>query len=443
MDEEMCNDTVPILNGSMMANETVCSNVSNETMRQCPPGSLPPSIPVFVNYFQAVIVFAILVSSISLNGFVIFMVWRYKKLHKRAFFLGLNLIVAHFIFSVTVLPFMFVTAISTEWLFGDAMCQILGAIHDTLITFRYLFTLVLTIDRMCTIFFPFFYTKYGGKISAAMAIVMWSIAFSRSISALDFIAGCYGYLPTFKMCTAVGCSTVCLGHTLGYAGLLAVTGVILPFILYLILYCRVKKLQREMTSATRAGVRIMHSVVVATVSNTEIERCRSDSIIERSDRSEHNKRVMITFMTLVLVLVGFALPPYILYTVQFAITSTGNATPTTAAILAVFQIFVGRTFIYGLTFTDPIVIMRNQDVRDTLRKIRTTVREQRRQSITTLRSYSRRASQITSSTFLSSGADDTANNGPSSCSKDDKVVSFKELNVSVSSDSGEREDRKT
>ena len=60
---------------------------------------------------------------------VIFLVARHKVLHQMTFYLALQIIVAHLIFSVTVLPFIFVTAILREWHLGLVISGVARGVH--------------------------------------------------------------------------------------------------------------------------------------------------------------------------------------------------------------------------------------------------------------------------------------------------------------------------
>ena len=320
------------------------------------PTRLPDTIHPAVDYVQAAIVLITMILAVSMNGFVVILIARNKVLHKMAFFLALQLIIPNLIFSVTVLPFMFVTAVLREWRLGRSelvMCQLLGSIHDIVITSRYLIIFVLTIDRVIAVFYPFFHFRYGGRISIFNSIVAWILTLTRSITSLEGVLSCTKYIPTFKMCSgAPFCSEICRIHTVFFASILAVFGVIIPFILYTILFSKAKIIRYRFINSIRTQeVRSSVSVPNGGDRSTTADN-RTNSVT-----NEHNHRATVTFIILSAVLIGCALPPYILYTIQNIL----RPTPDTLFIL---QIIVGRTFIYGLTVADPIVILRNRDIRE-------------------------------------------------------------------------------
>lgn len=322
-------------------NATVTTDCGIPSQLNCTlPTRLPDSIHPAVDYVQATIVLITMLIGISMNGFVVFLICRHKILHKMAFFLALQLIVAHLIFSCTVLPFMFVTAVLREWRLGVFMCQLLGSIHDVAITSRYLLTFVLTIDRLVSVFFPFFYLQQGVKVSVCNSVFAWIVSIIRSVTSLKGVLSCTNYVPPFKMCSgAAYCSNICQVHTLFFSAILAIFGVVIPFLFYAALFCKAKIIK-------------YHLKRTIPPQQTSARSTKEDE--------QHNHRATITFLILTLVIIGCALPPYILYTAQFI--QGANASP----VVVILQILVGRTLIYSLAAADPIVIMRNRDVRELL-----------------------------------------------------------------------------
>ena len=302
------------------------------------PPYLPATVPAVIDSIQAAIVLTIAILSVLLNGTVVFLVAAFRNLHQRSFYLALQLNILHIIFATTVMVSIFVSAIARKWVFGEAVCQIMGMLHDGINNGRFLLTLVFTLDRLFTVFMPFYYAKHGGKISAAMSAFMWSLSLIRATVPLKGGLDCYAYLPTFKTCTAVACSNACQANTLLFVALSHSLGGFVSFGLYLILFWKAKKLRRR----------------------TAPFECQEQS----ASRAKHERRVRTTYLILFLTLVGCTTPPFILYLTRFTIT--GIPPPT----LIMLHILVGRTTHYLLTVADPIVIMRNHSVRETFKALK-------------------------------------------------------------------------
>ena len=326
-----------------------------------PPERLPDTIHPAIDYVQAVIVLITMILAFAMNGFVVYLIARNKVLHKMAFFLALQLIVPNLIFSVTVLPFMFVTAILREWHFGLVPCQVLGSIHDMVITSRYLTIFVLTIDRVIAVFYPFFHLQYGGRISIFNSTVAWILTLTRSVTSLEGVLNCTKYLPVFKMCSgAPFCSRICQVHTVMSALILIIFGVVIPFILYVILFFKAKIIRYRFLNSIRIQD-VVASPVSQSLPNVGSEdtlTTAADGINSTRSTDEHNHRATVTFILLTSVIIGCALPPYVLYTAQNIV---GARPP---PLLIILQIIVGRTFLYCLAVVDPIVILRNRDIRE-------------------------------------------------------------------------------
>ena len=318
------------------------------------PTRLLDSIHPAVDYVQASIVLITMVLAVSMNGFVVYLIVRHKVLHKMAFFLALQLIVPNLIFSATVFPFMFVTAVLREWRLGPFMCQLLGSIHDTVITSRYLLIFVLTIDRVISVFYPFFHLRHGAKVAVCNSIVAWILTMIRSVTSLEGVLSCTKYIPTFKMCSgAPFCSEICRVHTLFFSAILAVFGVVTPFVLYTVLFSKAKIIRYRFMNS----IRMQEDPSSVSVSNNTDQPITTTGHRMNSATDEHNHRATVTFVLLAAVIIGCALPPYILYTAQ-------NILGPNIPALIILQIIVGRTLIYGLTVADPIVILRNRDIRE-------------------------------------------------------------------------------
>ena len=343
----------------MNASEIPATGIGLAAVNSCvAPTRLPDTIPPVVDYVQATTVLITMILAIIMNGFVIYLVARHKVLHQMAFYLALQIIVAHLILSVIVLPFIFVTAVLREWRLGLVMCQLLGSIHDTVITSRYLLTFVLTMDRVISVFYPFFYLRHGGKISICNSIIAWTLSLARSVTSLEGVMSCTKYLPIFKMCSgAPFCSETCRIHILIFSAILAAFGVVIPFFLYIVLFFKAKMIRYRFTNSIQIQQDSSSSVPSNDGMNPAAAQSQSDS-----RKIKHNHRATWTFVILTAVIIGCALPPYILYTVE------NNIPGTSPPVLTILQIIVGRTLVHCLAVADPIVILRNRDVRELIHR---------------------------------------------------------------------------
>ena len=312
------------------------------------PPSLPPSIPAVVDYLYASIVLVIAIVGILLNGTVLFLVARYKQLRQRSFLLSLQIVVLHLILSPTMLiGAVVVNAIGREWLYGRAACQFMGLVHDSLVSVRFLLMLVLTLDRIFTVFNPFFYTKSAAKVSFTMSAVVWTVSLVRGIVPLSGLLDCYTYIPTFSTCTAAtGCSKECRIYIFTTLAVTDFLGAVVPFFLYLALFWKARDIRRRLAIAGR--------------------RSSQSSIIHHSRirARQHDQRAVVTFLILFIALIGLFIPAFSLYVSTLIISGPPPVT------LLIIQKLVGRPVFFSLAVADPIVIMRNRDVREAANDMR-------------------------------------------------------------------------
>ena len=356
------------------------------------PHFLPPSLPEAFHTVQGGVWTLFLVLSLLLNSFVIFLVFSQSALRSREFLLTLQLNIIHLIFSLTVLPTMIGSAFAGYRVYTFTYCSTVGSIHDIYITVKFCLTLVMTLDRVFIIYMPYFYYKHGVKIGAVMSLAAWLVSIIRVVTLLAGPLDCYAYIPLFKVCTGVGsCSKACLIHTLFFSTILAVFGMILPFIMYIILFCKARAMNRHMKDLLHDP----HEMSGRRDSfGAEENTIYSHFLKNKPVFLQKHIRVLTTFLILTVALIGCSIPPYILYVLSFVVSREVLLNP----IFGGFVVLVGRTLIYSLSVLDPLIIMRNKEVTNVLQ---TFWRRMNRHNSTTLNSSIECRSRKSSLTPLS------------------------------------------
>lgn len=308
-------------------NETdfYCDNSTTST-DVCALRPVPAFVPPAVDYVQAGIMLVVMLASVSVNAIFIYLVLRYKQLRQRAFFLALELVVINLIYTITVQPAIIVGAIAREWLFGYAMCHIIAGISGAFFVAHFLMLFVLALDRAFTVFMPFFYDRHGSKIAIGMSVALWAISLSRPV--IEASLGCVTFVPTYKICASTGsCNSVCSVFVPTFAWLVTVPGIIAPLVLYVAMYLKGRQLNKRV------------------------------AIANNSRSAVFNKRIFKTFFILLVAIIGVALTAFILFT-WFLIATTVTIE------FYITQVLIGRTLSNSITIADPIILLRNKDVRD-------------------------------------------------------------------------------
>ena len=289
---------------------------------------IPPPV---VDYIQAAITLVIIVASMTVNLLIVYLVVRSKILRQRAFLLALLLVTFNLCYTVVPLPIVFVSAILRRWVFGDVACLILGGINDAFFSANFITMFVLTLDRFFTIFMPFYYNRHGNKIAIGMSFLPWIVAMLSFI--INGSLECFDYSPTAKVCVASGnTGTACTVSTTAFAWGITFAGIIVPIVLYTIMYVKGRQLNKQLVISE-----------------------------EMKAKGNFNKRIFRTFLVLLITLVGVSVVAAILFTWLVVRPRINQA-------FYIVQVLVGRTLASGIAIAHPIIILLNRDVREAWKK---------------------------------------------------------------------------
>lgn len=228
------------------------NNTTLEAYRCDLPPFFPPSlnIPVSIDYIQACVALVLGATGFLLNLFILLMVACCRVLHQRVMYLALQIVFIDLIYTLTIPPVIFISGVSSPWLLGRPMCNILGIIHDFFAMFRFTTTFVLTLDRFISVFWPFFYHRKSQQFVLTLGSVMYVLSALRAFVPVTGILDCYVYVPTQKTCTAFpGCSGGCYWFIAVTTSIIVIFGAFIPFALYIVLFCKISSIKRRFVPA--------------------------------------------------------------------------------------------------------------------------------------------------------------------------------------------------
>ena len=338
-------------------------NYSTESNYSCGlPPDFPPSfgIPPAVSYIQAGITLVIGIIGLLLNIFILFITIKYRSLH-RTMYIAIQIVCGEITYSLLVPPAIFVSGIARDWLLGDAMCIILGAVNDGFAYFRFMMTFILTLDRFISVLFPFFYERHSKKISLILLSLVYLTTIIRALIPIEGLLGCYVYVGANKICTAYpGCSLGCYYLVVLTFILTIFCGAVLSFFMYMIIFCKAFKIRR-------AQRRIVPQEVVPPEAAPESQG-ESDSkphVKPKAPKKEFH--VTITIFILLMSVIGCTSPAIFLYAVQSFVNPRHGA-------FFIVVMLVGRTSFNSIPVVDAIAILRNKEFRETVKKLIRSIR---------------------------------------------------------------------
>ncbi len=281
---------------------------------------------------QCVFILFLLVFGTLLNIKVIVLVAKFKRLKNLSFAIAVQISVLDLILSITLAAVTVPNAIAKRWVFGEHMCSIVGMILLSCSILRTFLMFVFVIDRFLSVFLPFFYPRYKIKSMTLVVIASWilSIAFGIIAYALD----CYRFTPISWLCSSYGdCNKACGTYTNLLYGGIAAPATIIPIVLYIILYAKARRLKKaSLSSSTESVVAIYHV---------------------------QEWKATLTFFLLFITVFALTFPSLAVFLVIDSVYGNEEVPPALHVVAV-----VSVSIISLLVISDPIVIMRNRDVRD-------------------------------------------------------------------------------
>ena len=311
-----------------------------------------------LRYIQIPYYLLCLIIASLLNAFVIYIIARYQKLQTTTFYLALQLVITDSVNVIIFFPVSASNAIADRFIFNGS-CALLGFLITFLFVARNFLTLVLVVDRFCLIFLPFWYSRNRMQVVIPLSIAGWMLAFTVTVIPVILFIECYVFQRVSWNCLlGVSCSLnpVCTSYSFIVTTMANLT-TFLALLLYSGLLYRARKLRNK----------------IATISQSS--ESEEDRAIARRERKRERK-ANTTFLIMFIALVGVTLPSYIFFNLN-TVVSRGMSTP---PALTVAMVAFGN--LYSLIFIlDPIVMMRNEDVREVVEGMIAWLRGRGRESM--------------------------------------------------------------
>lgn len=179
------------------------------------------------------------------NMLVIWTVATNRELHYRSIFASMGAVAVNIMFSVVTNTQVLAGSVTGEWPLGQRGCVAMGFLSTSFVYVRWLNTCLIAVDRFLYITAPFSYPRNSKRILVTLTVLVWTLPFLTML--LSVIKGNYSYRSGLTFC-AVECSddVACTQIYATVFGIYLIVGVVVPTVLYVILYCFGKKKRRDM-----------------------------------------------------------------------------------------------------------------------------------------------------------------------------------------------------
>ncbi|XP_077534038.1 uncharacterized protein LOC144146009 [Haemaphysalis longicornis] len=191
----------------------------------------------------------IMVSSVAVNGLVFVLFYQRPSVRMTSNKFVLNMAIVHLLQTFIVLPFVFVSAMFQEWIFGDVWCKIHGTVTVCLTMANVFSILLIAVDRNCAVNSPLHYSMtITKKRTSGLIVSTWAFAVLISLPPLLGVSDVQ-YQDSWTMCTVTWYDTNFL--TIAYSCVICVVGFLLPFIRIAWIYASMFRAARRNSARAR------------------------------------------------------------------------------------------------------------------------------------------------------------------------------------------------
>ena len=179
---------------------------------------------------EASILGLIIFAAIVGNTLILASLYRFTCLHTKTNAFVLNLAIADLFLAVLAMPFTFITSIKYDWIFGKAMCQILGVLNSIFCEASIMTLTFVSLERFVAIVYPLKYEILVTPKRVKFVIgYIWLQAVLCAFSTFFFSE--FTFLKFESICT------VDWGRNVAYTLVFAIVFLYVPFLVTAVLYC--------------------------------------------------------------------------------------------------------------------------------------------------------------------------------------------------------------
>ena len=207
----------------------------------------PETLVMVVRILQCILSLLVFVVGCGLNILVVILVAKYKKLQTLSFGIALQIVALDLVLAF-MYGFSLPNSIANRWLFGEHVCSLIGVIVLVIVLVRTAVLCIFVIDRFLLVFFPFSYPKHQIVTVVALSALAW--LFSLAVAVVGYFLDCYTFIANNWWCFLnVGCNRNCSALQTAVHLVLTAPCIIVPIVLYTLLFMKAKKAKAAMTSA--------------------------------------------------------------------------------------------------------------------------------------------------------------------------------------------------
>ena len=206
--------------------------------------------------------FLLLVLGLCLNGTVVWLVVKYPKLRTPDLAIALQIVGINLAILLVLVFLSLINIAVGKWILSSYVCVIQGFLSLLLRSTRQFLLVAMSLDRFLLVFFPFGYPKYHSRGAFLLSCVCWLAAFAMCLPYLPGILDCYSFAAFNYYCVIRSvCSNACMYATYFRYLVVSFPSFVLPVVLYSAMYVKARKMkltsitaEHDAASTTKANV---------------------------------------------------------------------------------------------------------------------------------------------------------------------------------------------
>ncbi|KAH8042663.1 hypothetical protein HPB51_025234 [Rhipicephalus microplus] len=208
-----------------------------------------PSLSFISLEVHFTLLLVIMVTSVAINGLVFVLFYQRPSVRMTSNKFVLNMAIVYLLQTFILLPFVFVSIVFREWIFGDVWCKLHGALSLCFTLANVFSILLIAVDRNCAVNSPLHYSMtITKKRTSGLIVSTWLFAIVIALPPLFGVSE-IKYQESWAMCTVTWHDAGFL--TVAYSCVLCVVGFLLPFVRITWIYASMFKAARRNSACTR------------------------------------------------------------------------------------------------------------------------------------------------------------------------------------------------
>ena len=205
---------------------------------------LPTHIAVGVRVMQTLYGLLILFFGSLLNGLVIFLIVKYRKLRTVTFSIALQISLSDFVQTFVFAIPLIVNNAAGYWALGYILCIITASLTQIFFVLRSFLIFVFFMDIFFSVFTPFLHCKYSYRTALVVCPVSWCSSVGLAILLLPGVLDCYMLTPAL-LCDMVPKCNSCEIFLGIFVAVFYVPVSIIPVFLFIPLYLKGRKHRKQ------------------------------------------------------------------------------------------------------------------------------------------------------------------------------------------------------